>query len=120
MTFPGLRLNDFHMHYYLNADWPSHGKGIMDSARNMVRQYKYSKSLAEALKKQLNHHLSRHEAFVAEKDPSRELASLCRKEIEADYCSKLLQGLMYYNIENDEPLSKYFKTRDIIDKYIQN
>ena len=107
-----VKLNDFHMHYYLNADWPSHGKGTTDSAGNMVRQYKDSKSLAEALKKQLNHHLSRHEAFVAEKNPSRELAILCRKEIEADYYSKLLQGLMYYNIENGELLSKYFKVKD--------
>ena len=115
-----VKLNDFHMYYYLNTDWPSHGKGIMDSAGNMVRQYKDSKSLTEALKKQLNHHLSRYEAFVADMNPSRELAILCRKEIEADYYSKLLQGLMYYNIENGEPLSKYFKTRDIIDKYIQN
>ena len=107
-----VKLNDFHMYYYLNTDWPSHGKGIMDSAGNMVRQYKDSKSLTEALKKQLNHHLSRYEAFVADMNPSRELAILCRKEIEADYYSKLLQGLMYYNIENGEPLSKYFKVKD--------
>ena len=107
-----VKLNDFHMYYYLNTDWPSHGKGIMDSAGNMVRQYKDSKSLTEALNKQLNHHLSRYEAFVADKNPSRELAILCRKEIEADYYSKLLQGLMYYNIENGEPLSKYFKVKD--------
>lgn len=107
-----VKLNDFHMYYYLNTDWPSHRKGIMDSAGNMVRQYKDSKSLAEALNKQLNHHLSRYEVFVAEKNPSRELAILCRKEIEADYYSKLLQGLMYYNIENGEPLSKYFKVKD--------
>ena len=107
-----VKLNDFHMYYYLNTDWPSHGKGIMDSAGNMVRQYKDSKSLTEALKKQLNHHLSRYEAFVADMNPSRELAILCRKEIEADYYSKLLQGLMYYNIENGEPVSKYFKVKD--------
>ena len=107
-----VKLNDFHMHYYLNADWPSHGEGKMDSAGNMVRKYKGPKSLAEALKKQLNHHLSRYEAFVANMNPSQELAILCRKEIEADYYSKLLQGLMYYNIENGEPLSKYFKVKD--------
>ena len=107
-----LKLNDFHMHYYLNADWPSHGEGKMDSAGNMVRKYKDSKSLAEALKTQLGHHLSRYEEFVAEKNPSPELSILCRKEIEADYYSKLLQGLMYYNIENGEPLSKYFKVKD--------
>ena len=107
-----VKLNDFHMHYYLNVDWPSHGKGTADSAGNMARKYKDSKSLAEALNKQLNHHLSRYEAFVAEKNPSRELAILCRKEIEADYYSKLLQGLMYYNIENGELLSKYFKVKD--------
>ena len=107
-----VKLNDFHMHYYLNVDWPSHGKGTADSAGNMARKYKDSKSLAEALDKQLNHHLSRYEAFVAEKNPSRELAILCRKEIEADYYSKLLQGLMYYNIENGELLSKYFKVKD--------
>ena len=107
-----VKLNDFHMHYYLNADWPSHGKGAMNSAGNMVRKYKDSKSLAEALKTQLGHHLSRYEEFVAEKNPSPELSILCRKEIEADYYSKLLQGLMYYNIENGEPLSKYFKVKD--------
>ena len=107
-----VKLNDFHMHYYLNTDWPSHGKGAIDSAGDMVRKYKDSKSLAEALKKQLNHHQSRYEAFVAEKNPSRELAILCRKEIEADYFSRLLQGLMYYNIENGEPLSKSFKVKD--------
>ena len=107
-----VKLNDFHMYYYLNADWPSHGKGTTDSAGNMVRKYKDSKSLAEALKTQLGHHLSRYEEFVAEKNPNPELAILCRKEIEADYYSRLLQGLMYYNIENGEPVSKYFKVKD--------
>ena len=107
-----VKLNDFHMHYYLNADWPSHGKGTTDSAGNMVKKYKDSKSLADALKTQLEHHMSRYEEFVAEKNPSTELAILCRKEIEADYYSRLLQGLMYYNIENGEPVSKYFKVKD--------
>ena len=107
-----VKLDDFHMHYYLNTDWPSHGKGTTDSAGNMVRKYKDSKSLAEALKTQLGHHLSRYEAFVAEKNPSPELAILCRKEIQSDYYSRLLQGLMYYNIENGESLSKYFKVKD--------
>ena len=107
-----VKLNDFHMHYYLNADWPSHGKGTTDSAGNMVKKYKDSKSLADALKTQLEHHMSRYEEFVAEKNPSTELAILCRKEIEADYYSRLLQGLMYYNIENGEPVSMYFKVKD--------
>ena len=107
-----VKLNDFHMHYYLNADWPSHGKGTTDSVGNMVKKYKDSKSLADALKTQLEHHMSRYEEFVAEKNPSTELAILCRKEIEADYYSRLLQGLMYYNIENGEPVSKYFKVKD--------
>ena len=107
-----VKLNDFHMHYYLNADWPSHGKGTTDSVGNMVKKYKDSKSLADALKTQLEHHMSRYEAFVAEKNPSPELAILCRKEIEANYYSRLLQGLMYYNIEHGEPLSVYFKVKD--------
>ena len=107
-----VKFNDFHMHYYLNADWPSHGNGTTDSAGDMIRKYKDSKSLAKALRTQLGHHLSRYEEFVAEKNPSTELAILCRKEIEADYYSRLLQGLMYYNIENGEPVSKYFKVKD--------
>lgn len=107
-----VKLNEFHMYYYLDTDWPSHGNGTADSVGNMVRKYKDAKSLTDALKKQLDHHLSRYEEFVAEKDPSRELAVLCRKEIETDYFANLIQGLMYYNLENGESVSKYFKVKD--------
>ena len=107
-----MKLNDFHLHYYLNTDWPSHGKGTTDPSGDMVRKYKDAKSLAEALKKQLSHHLTRYDAFIAEKNPSRELAIICRKAIESDYFSRLIQGLLYYSNENGEDVSEYFKVKD--------
>ena len=107
-----IKLNLFYMFYYLDTDWPGHGNVTMDSAGNMVRMYKDAKSLTEALRAQLDHHLARYDAFVAEKNPSQELSILCRKEIETDYFSNLLQGLMYFKIENGESVSKYFKIKD--------
>ena len=46
-----------------------------------------------------------------EKHPSKELEALCRKEIEADYYSRLIQGLLSYK-NAGEDVSDYFRVKD--------
>lgn len=106
-----VKMNEFHMYYYLNHDWPSHGNYEVAADGTPVRKYKDAASLNEALKEKLTYHLSRLEAFIKEKHPSKELEALCRKEIEADYYSTLIQGLLSYK-NAGEDVSEYFRVKD--------
>ena len=106
-----VKMNEFHMYYYLSHDWPSHGNYELSADGTPVRKYKDAASLSYALKEKLAYHLSRLEAFIKEKHPSKELEALCRKEIEADYYSTLIQGLLSYK-NAGENVSRYFRVKD--------
>ena len=106
-----VKMNEFHMHYYLSHDWPSHGNHEVADDGTPVRKYQDAESLVGALKEKRQYHLSRLEAFISEKHPSKELEALCRKEIEADYYSRLIQGLLSYK-KAGEDVSAYFRIKD--------
>ena len=106
-----VKMNEFHMYYYLSHDWPSHGNYEVAADGTPVRKYKDAASLNEALKEKLAYHLSRLDAFIKEKHPSTELEALCRKEVEADYFSTLIQGMLSYK-NGGEDVSEYFRVKD--------
>ena len=94
-----IKLNLFHLRYYLPQDWPDE------------KQHADAKSYSDAAKGKLEYHLSRLEDFVNEVKPSDELEKLCRKEIEADYYSELIQSLLRLKRKGLD-VSGYFKVKD--------
>lgn len=94
-----MKMNEFHLKYYLSHYWPS------------VNKYNDAKSFKDGLTEQLEAHLSRLEAFIQEKHPSKELEALCRKEIEADYYSNLIQGLLFFK-RGGESVSDLFRVKE--------
>lgn len=94
-----VKMNEFHLKYYLSHYWPS------------VNKYNDAKSFKDGLTEQLEAHLSRLEAFIQEKHPSKELEALCRKEIEADYYSNLIQGLLFFK-RGGENVSDLFRVKE--------
>lgn len=94
-----VKMNEFHLKYYLSHYWPS------------VNKYNDAKSFRDGLTEQLEAHLSRLEAFIQEKHPSKELEALCRKEIEADYYSNLIQGLLFFK-RGGENVSDLFRVKE--------
>lgn len=106
-----VKMNEFHMYYYLGHDWPSHGNREVSDGGIIAKKYRDAKSLSDALKEKRQYHLSRLEAFIMEKRPSKEVEALCRKEIEADYYSRLIQGLLSYK-NAGEDVSEYFRVKD--------
>ncbi|MBQ6687639.1 MAG: hypothetical protein IJN02_00225 [Bacteroidales bacterium] len=95
-----VKMNEFHLKYYLSHYWPS------------VNKYNDAKSFKDGLTEQLEYHLSRLEAFIQEKNPSKELEALCRKEIEADYYSNLIQGLLFFK-RRGENVSDLFRVKEV-------
>lgn len=95
-----MKMNEFHLKYYLSHYWPS------------VNKYNDAKSFKDGLTEQLEAHLSRLEAFIQEKHPSKELEALCRKEIEADYYSNLIQGLLFFK-RGGENVSDLFRVKEV-------
>ena len=106
------KLNDFHMGYYLSGDWPGFSRMREEPEGKFVRIYKNAEEFSEAAKQSLDHHLSRLDDFIAEKQPSKELAILCRKEIEADYYSALIRSLLLYRHDGHDDVSSYFRIQD--------
>ena len=94
-----VKMNEFHLKYYLSHYWPS------------VNKYNDAKSFKDGLTEQLEAHLSRLEAFIQDKHPSKELEALCRKEIEADYYSNLIQGLLFFK-RGGENVSDLFRVKE--------
>ena len=94
-----VKMNEFHLKYYLSHYWPS------------VNKYNDAKSFKDGLTEHLESHLSRLEAFIQEKHPSKELEALCRKEIEADYYSTLIQGLLFFK-RGGESVSDQFRVKE--------
>lgn len=107
-----VKMNEFHMFYYLSHDWPGHGSHEVADDGTIAKKYLDAKSLSDALKEKRQYHLSRLEAFITEKRPSKELEALCRKEIEADYYSRLIQGLLSYK-NAGEDVTDYFRVKDV-------
>lgn len=106
------KYNDFHMGYYLSKDWPGFSQWDRSAPGQPKRLYEHADVFAAAAKEKLGHHLSRLEDFIEEKRPSPELIVLCRKEIEADYFSVLIQGLVTYKSMQGEVVSAYFDITD--------
>ena len=106
------KLNAFHMGYYLPGDWPGFSRMETDAEGNLVRLHKHAQDFSEAARQKLAYHLSRLDDFVSDKRPSPELISLCRKEIEADYYSALIQGLLGYKNVQKEDVSSFFRVID--------
>lgn len=106
------KYNDFHMGYYLSKDWPGFSQWDIYAPGEPKRLYEHADVFAAAAKEQLEYHLARLDDFVKEKRPSPELIALCRKEIEADYYSVLIQGLFAYESMQGEEVSTYFDIKD--------
>ena len=106
------KLNAFHMGYYLPGDWPGFSRMETDAEGNLVRLHKHAQDFSEAARQKLAYHLSRLDDFVRDKRPSPELIALCRKEIEADYYSALIQGLLGYKNVQKEDVSSFFRVKD--------
>lgn len=106
------KFNVFHVAYYLKGDWPGFSRYETDSEGNDIRAYEHAGAFAKAAKEKLESHLARLDEFVLERRPSPELISLCRKEIEADYYSALIQGLLMYKSVQGEEVSGFFKTEE--------
>lgn len=106
-----VKMNEFHMQYYLDHDWPSHSNHETGPDGDYVTRCRNAESLKDALNAKLQYHLSRLEAFIQEKHPSKELEALCRKEIEADYYSNLIQGLLFFK-RDGENVSNLFRVKD--------
>lgn len=106
------KYNDFHMGYYLPQDWPGFSQWDIYAPGEPKRLYEYADVFAAAAKEKLEHHLARLDDFIEEKHPSPELISLCRKEIQADYYSVLIQGLVSYKSMQGEEVSAYFDIKD--------
>ena len=106
------KLNAFHIGYYLPDDWPGFSRMETDAEGNLVRIHKHAKDFTEAARQKLAYHLSRLDDFIQDKRPSPELIALCRKEIEADYFSALIQGLLGYKNVQKEDVAAYFRVKD--------
>ena len=106
------KYNDFHMGYYLPQDWPGFSRMVLDAPDGPKREFEHADVFVAATKEKLDHHLARLTDFIEEKHPSPELIALCRKEIEADYYSALIQGLVFYNTQQGEEVAEYFDIKD--------
>ena len=106
------KLNDFFMRYYLK-DWPGFSKWELNSKGEPVsRKYEHADAFVDAIQQKLESHLARWNEFIQDTQPSPELIALCRMEIEADYYSALIQGLLGYKDFLKEDVSAYFEVKD--------
>ena len=105
-------LNDFFVRYYLK-DWPGFSEWELNSeGKPALRKYEHADIFVEAIKQRLESHLARLDEFIEEKRPSPVLIALCRKEIEADYYSALIQGLLGYKDFQGEDVLACFQVKD--------
>ena len=106
------KFNDFFVRFYLR-DWPGFSEWELDSrGEPVLRKYEHADAFVAAIKQKLGSHLSRLNEFIHEAQPSPELIALCRKEIEADYYSALIQGLLGYKDLQKEDVLAYFQVKD--------
>ena len=105
-------LNDFFVRYYLK-DWPGFSEWELNSeGKPALRKYEHADIFVEAIKQRLESHLARLDEYIEEKRPSPVLIALCRKEIEADYYSALIQGLLGYKDFQGEDVLACFQVKD--------
>jgi len=105
-------LNDFFVRYYLR-DWPGFSEWELDpEGEPLLRKYEHADAFVDAIKQKLESHLARLNEFIQDTQPSPELVALCRKAIEADYYSELIQGLLGYKDFQGEDVSAYFQVKD--------
>ena len=105
-------LNEFFVRYYLK-DWPGVSEWELDSeGEPHLRKYEHADAFVEATMQKRGSHLARLDEFILDKQPSSELIALCRKEIEADYFSALIQGLLTYKSMQGEDVSGLFQIKE--------
>lgn len=106
------KLNDFFVRCYLR-DWPGFSTWELNSkGEPAFQKYEHADVFVEAIRQKLESHLARLDTFIREARPSPELIALCRKEIEADYYSRLIQSLLLYKADYGEDVSDYFQVKD--------
>ena len=106
------KLNDFFVRYYLK-DWPGFSEWELDSeGEPSLRKYEHADAFMKAIKQKREFHLARLDEFIEEERPSKALIALCSKEIEADYYSALIQGLLGYKNVQKEDVSAFFRIKD--------
>ena len=76
------------------------------------RKYEHADVFVTAIRQTRESYLARLDEFIREARPSTELIEICRKEIEADYYSQLIQSLLQYKSDQGEDVSDYFQVKD--------
>lgn len=108
------KLNVFLMKYY-TAAWPSFSSvdlDVLDSDGQLKRLYENASDYKKAIDACLNEQMIRLREFVSTENPSEELVSFCKQEIEIDYYSNLVGALSLYRSEGED-VSNYFNLGDI-------
>lgn len=108
------KLHVFLMRYY-TAAWPSFSStdwDVLDSNGQPRRLYENAPDYKDAIDACLNEQMIRLREFVSTENPSEELVSFCKQEIEIDYYSSLVGALSLYR-SNGEDVSNFFNLGDI-------
>jgi hypothetical protein len=106
------KFNDFLVRYYLRV-WPGFSTWELDSkGEPAFRKYEHADVFVTAIRQTRESYLARLDEFIREARPSTELIAICRKEIEADYYSQLIQSLLLYKSDQGEDVSDYFQVKD--------
>lgn len=107
-------LHVFLMRYY-TAVWPSFSSAdwnVLDSNGQPRRLYERASDYKNAIDACLNEHMIRLREFVSTENPSEELVSFCKQEIEIDYFSSLVEALSLYRSDGED-VSDFFNLGDI-------
>ena len=108
------KLHIFLMRYH-TAVWPSFSStdwDVLDSNGQPRRLYESASEYKDAIDACLNEQMIRLREFVSTENPSEELVSFCKQEIEIDYYSSLVGALSLYR-SNGEDVSNFFNLGDI-------
>lgn len=108
------KLHVFLMKYY-TAAWPSFSSvdwDVLDSNGQPRRLYESASDYKNAIDVCLNEQMIRLQEFVSAENPSEELASFCKQEIEIDYFSNLVGALSLYRSDGED-VSHFFNLGDI-------
>ena len=109
------KLHAFHMKYYATA-WPSFSSvDFNDPVSNghPKRKYKNASDYKKATDACLNDQMTRLHEFIAAENPSDELTSFCKQEIEIDYFTSLVGALSSYSAVDGEDVSSLFRLSDV-------
>lgn len=109
------KLHAFHMKYYAAA-WPSFSSvDLNDPVSNghPKRKYENASDYKKATDACLNDQMTRLHEFIAAENPSDELTSFCKQEIEIDYYTSLVGALSLYRAVDGEDVSSLFRLTDV-------